>query len=45
MKYNKEITIYKIAEALKISPSTVSYGLKEHSLIIRQSSVIKKVES
>jgi LacI family transcriptional regulator len=30
MKINKEITIYDVARALNISPSTVSRGLKDH---------------
>jgi LacI family transcriptional regulator len=30
MKQGKEITIYDIARALNISPSTVSRGLKDH---------------
>src|SRR5579871_5108293 len=30
MNPNKEVTIYDIAEALNISPATVSRGLKDH---------------
>ena len=30
MKNNKEVTIYDVAKALNISPSTVSRGLKDH---------------
>ena len=30
MKSNKEVTIYDVAKALNISPSTVSRGLKDH---------------
>jgi LacI family transcriptional regulator len=30
MKSNKEVTIYEIAKALNVSPSTVSRGLKNH---------------
>ncbi len=30
MKSNKEVTIYDVAKALQISPSTVSRGLKDH---------------
>lgn len=30
MKSNREVTIYDVARALKLSPSTVSRGLKDH---------------
>jgi LacI family transcriptional regulator len=30
MKTTKDVTIYDVAEALNISPSTVSRGLKDH---------------
>ena len=30
MKINKDVTIYDVAKALNISPSTVSRGLKDH---------------
>jgi LacI family transcriptional regulator len=33
MKSNKEVTIYDVAKALNISPSTVSRGLKDHPYI------------
>lgn len=33
MKTNKEVTIYDVAKALNISPSTVSRGLKDHPQI------------
>lgn len=33
MKNNKEVTIYDIASELKVSPSTVSRALKDHSSI------------
>jgi len=36
MKGNKEITIYDVARALKISPSTVSRGLKDHPHIRKE---------
>lgn len=44
MKSNKEVTIYDVAKALNISPSTVSRGLKDHPHIKKQTcSRIKKV--
>jgi LacI family transcriptional regulator len=36
MKSNKEVTIYDIARALSISPSTVSRGLKDHPHIRKE---------
>ena len=30
MKSSRDVTIYDVAEALNISPSTVSRGLKDH---------------
>ena len=36
MKSNKEITIYDVAKALNISPSTVSRGLKDHPHIRKE---------
>jgi LacI family transcriptional regulator len=43
MKINKEVTIYDVAKALNISPSTVSRGLKDHPHIKKQT--IKKIKS
>jgi LacI family transcriptional regulator len=40
---NKEITIYEVAEALGISPSTVSRGLKDHPHIKKET--IKKIKA
>lgn len=40
MKSNREVTIYDVAKALNISPSTVSRGLKNHPHI-RKETVIK----
>ncbi|PIB34715.1 LacI family transcriptional regulator [Reichenbachiella sp. 5M10] len=42
MKKSKEITIYDIAHALNVSPSTVSRALKKHKSIGKET--IKKVE-
>ena len=36
MKVNKEVTIYDVAKALNISPSTVSRGLKDHPHISQE---------
>ena len=36
MKSNKEVTIYDVAKALNISPSTVSRGLKDHPHISKE---------
>jgi LacI family transcriptional regulator len=36
MKSNKEVTIYDVARALQISPSTVSRGLKDHPHIKKE---------
>jgi LacI family transcriptional regulator len=36
MKSNKEVTIYDVAKALNISPSTVSRGLKDHPHIRKE---------
>lgn len=36
MEGNKEITIYDVANALNISPSTVSRGLKDHPYISKE---------
>lgn len=36
MKSNKEVTIYDVAKALSISPSTVSRGLKDHPQISKE---------
>lgn len=36
MKTTKEVTIYDVARALKISPSTVSRGLKDHPHINKE---------
>jgi LacI family transcriptional regulator len=36
MKSNKEVTIYDVAKALNISPSTVSRGLKNHPHIRKE---------
>jgi LacI family transcriptional regulator len=36
MKSNKEVTIYDVAKALSISPSTVSRGLKDHPHIKKE---------
>ena len=36
MKSNKEVTIYDVAKALNISPSTVSRGLKNHPHIKKE---------
>jgi LacI family transcriptional regulator len=36
MKTNREITIYDVARALKLSPSTVSRGLKDHPHIRKE---------
>src|SRR4030066_2095740 len=38
IKSNKEITIYDVARALHISPSTVSRGLKDHPHIKKETS-------
>jgi LacI family transcriptional regulator len=44
MKINKEVTIYDVAKALNISPSTVSRGLKDHPHIRKETkrSIIAK---
>ncbi|RJE74595.1 LacI family DNA-binding transcriptional regulator [Reichenbachiella sp. MSK19-1] len=42
MKKSKEVTIYDIASALNVSPSTVSRALKKHKSIGKET--IKKVE-
>src|SRR5690606_41647799 len=42
MKSKKEITIYDIANELKVSPSTVSRALKDHSSIGKE--MIKTVK-
>lgn len=43
MKSNKEVTIYDVAKALNISPSTVSRGLKDHPHIRKET--IKKIKA
>ena len=43
MKNTKVITIYDIAEALNLSPSTVSRGLKDHPLLKKET--IKKIKA
>jgi LacI family transcriptional regulator len=43
MKSNREVTIYDVAKALNISPSTVSRGLKDHPHIRKET--IKKIKS
>jgi LacI family transcriptional regulator len=43
MKISKEVTIYDIAKALDISPSTVSRGLKDHPHIRKET--IKKIKA
>jgi len=44
MKSNKEVTIYDVAKALNISPSTVSRGLKDHPHIKKETCIkIKKL--
>ena len=43
MKNSKEVTIYDVAKALNISPSTVSRGLKDHPHIRRET--IKKIKA
>jgi LacI family transcriptional regulator len=43
MKINKEVTIYDVAKALGISPSTVSRGLKDHPHIKKET--IKKIKA
>src|SRR5665647_1367207 len=43
MKSSREVTIYDVAKALNISPSTVSRGLKDHPHIKKQT--IKKIKS
>jgi LacI family transcriptional regulator len=40
MKNSKEVTIYDVAKALSISPSTVSRGLKDHPLL-KKDTIIK----
>jgi len=46
MKIGKEITIYDVAKALNISPSTVSRGLKDHPHVRKETkkSIIAKAE-
>jgi LacI family transcriptional regulator len=43
MKTNREITIYDVARALKLSPSTVSRGLKDHPHIRKET--VKKIKA
>lgn len=43
MKSNKEVTIYDVAKALNISPSTVSRGLKDHPHIKKETK--KKIKA
>lgn len=43
MKINREVTIYDLAKALGISPSTVSRGLKDHPHIRKET--IKKIKA
>ena len=43
MRSNKEVTIYDVAKALGISPSTVSRGLKDHPHIRKDT--IKKIKA
>jgi LacI family transcriptional regulator len=43
MKSNKDVTIYDVANALNISPSTVSRGLKDHPHI--RKGTIKKIKA
>jgi LacI family transcriptional regulator len=43
MKSNKEVTIYDVAKALNISPSTVSRGLKDHPHIRKETK--KKIKA
>ena len=43
IKNNKEVTIYDVAKALGISPSTVSRGLKDHPHIRKDT--IKKIKA
>lgn len=43
MKTNREVTIYDVAKALGISPSTVSRGLKDHPHIRKET--IKKIKA
>lgn len=43
MKNNREVTIYDVAKALNISPSTVSRGLKDHPHIRKET--VKKIKA
>jgi LacI family transcriptional regulator len=43
MKSNKEVTIYDVAKALNISPSTVSRGLSDHPHIRKET--VKKIKA
>jgi LacI family transcriptional regulator len=43
MKPNREITIYDVAKALNISPSTVSRGLKDHPHIKKET--VRKIKA
>jgi len=43
MKSNREVTIYDVAKALNISPSTVSRGLKDHHHINKETK--KKIKA
>jgi LacI family transcriptional regulator len=43
MKSSREVTIYDVAKALNISPSTVSRGLKDHPHIRKET--IKKIKA
>lgn len=43
MKINRDVTIYDVAKALGISPSTVSRGLKDHPDIRKET--IKKIKT
>ncbi len=43
MKSNSEVTIYDVAKALNISPSTVSRGLKDHPHIRKET--IKRIKA
>ncbi|MGZ3845914.1 MAG: LacI family DNA-binding transcriptional regulator, partial [Flavisolibacter sp.] len=36
MQNDKEVTIYDIAKKLKVSPATVSRGLKDHPAISKK---------
>lgn len=43
MKSSREVTIYDVAKVLKISPSTVSRGLKEHPHIKKET--VRKIKA